>query len=35
MKSLAKGGYGKVLLCRKKNTNDTFAVKVLDIELIK
>lgn len=35
MKSLAKGGYGKVLLCRKKNTNDMFAVKVLDIELIK
>ena len=35
MKSLAKGGYGKVLLCRKKNTNDMFAIKVLDIEQIK
>lgn len=35
MKSLAKGGYGKVLLCRKKNTNDVFAIKVLDIAQIK
>ena len=30
MKTVSKGAYGKVILARKKNTDDFFAVKVLD-----
>ena len=32
IKSLASGAYGKVILSRKKNTKDMFAIKVLEIE---
>jgi len=35
LKTLASGGYGKVILSRKKNTNDLFAIKVLEIEMMK
>lgn len=31
MKTLAAGAFGKVLLSRKKNTKDYFAIKVLEI----
>ena len=31
IKSLASGAYGKVILSRKKNTKDMFAIKVLEI----
>jgi len=31
IKTLASGAYGKVLLSRKKNTKDMFAIKVLDM----
>lgn len=30
IKTLSKGAYGKVILARKKNTKDLFAIKVLD-----
>ena len=30
MKTISSGAYGKVILARKKNTKDIFAVKVLD-----
>lgn len=30
LKTLNKGAYGKVILARKKNTDDYFAIKVLD-----
>lgn len=32
IKTLSKGAYGKVILARKKNTRDLFAIKVLDKE---
>jgi len=32
LKTISKGAYGKVILARKKNTQDLFAVKVLDKE---
>ena len=32
IKSLASGAFGKVILSRKKNTKDMFAIKVLEIE---
>lgn len=32
LKTISKGAYGKVILARKKNTSDLFAVKVLDKE---
>lgn len=32
LKTVASGAYGKVILARKKNTSDLFAVKVLDKE---
>ena len=35
IKSLASGGYGKVILSKKKNTKDFFAVKVLEKEKMK
>jgi len=35
LKSLASGAFGKVILSRKKNTKDMFAIKVLDIEKMK
>ena len=35
LKSLASGAFGKVILSRKKNTNDMFAIKVLEIEKMK
>lgn len=35
IKSLAAGAYGRVILSRKKNTKDLFAIKVLDIEKMK
>jgi serine/threonine protein kinase len=31
IKSLASGAFGKVILSRKKNTKDMFAIKVLEI----
>lgn len=30
IKTLSKGAYGKVILARKKNTKDLFAIKVLE-----
>ena len=30
LKSVSSGAYGKVILARKKNTDDYFAIKVLD-----
>ena len=30
LKAVSSGAYGKVILARKKNTNDFFAIKVLD-----
>ena len=30
VKALSSGAYGKVILARKKNTDDFFAIKVLD-----
>ena len=30
LKTISKGAYGKVILARKKNTKDVFAVKVLE-----
>lgn len=30
MKAISKGAYGKVILARKKNTKDIFAIKVLE-----
>ena len=30
LKTLSKGAYGKVILARKKNTSDLFAIKVLE-----
>jgi len=30
IKALSSGAYGKVILARKKNTDDFFAIKVLD-----
>jgi len=30
MKTLSSGAYGKVILARKKNTKDIFAIKVLE-----
>jgi hypothetical protein len=35
LKSLASGAFGKVILSRMKNTNDMFAIKVLEIEKMK
>ena len=35
IKSLAAGAYGKVILSKKKNTNDMFAIKVLEIDKMK
>jgi hypothetical protein len=35
MKTISKGAYGKVILARKKNTKDIFAVKVLEKEKMK
>lgn len=35
IKSLASGAYGKVILSRKKNTKDMFAIKVLEIAKMK
>jgi hypothetical protein len=35
IKSLASGAFGKVILSRKKNTKDIFAIKVLEIEKMK
>jgi serine/threonine protein kinase len=35
LKSLASGAYGNVILSRKKNTKDMFAIKVLDIQKMK
>lgn len=35
IKSLASGAYGKVILAKKKYTNDMFAIKVLEIEKMK
>ena len=35
IKSLASGAYGKVILSRKKNTKDMFAIKVLNIDKMK
>lgn len=35
LKSLSSGAYGKVILARKKDTNDYFAIKVLDKEKMK
>jgi serine/threonine protein kinase len=35
LKSLSSGAYGKVILARKKNTEDYFAIKVLDKEKMK
>ena len=32
LKTISKGAYGKVILARKKNTSDLFALKVLDKE---
>ena len=32
LKTISKGAYGKVILARKKNTADLFALKVLDKE---
>ena len=32
IKTLSKGAYGKVILSRKKNTKDIFAIKVLEKE---
>lgn len=32
IKTISKGAYGKVILARKKNTKDLFAIKVLDKE---
>lgn len=32
LKTLSSGAYGKVILARKKNTNDIFAIKVLEKE---
>lgn len=32
LKTVSKGAYGKVILARKKNTQDLFAIKVLDKE---
>ena len=32
LKTISKGAYGKVILARKKNTSDLFAIKVLDKE---
>lgn len=34
MKTLSSGAYGKVILARKKLTNDLFAIKVLDKEMM-
>jgi serine/threonine protein kinase len=30
LKAISKGAYGKVILARKKNTKDIFAIKVLE-----
>ena len=30
LKTISSGAYGKVVLARKKKTNDIFAIKVLD-----
>lgn len=30
LQSISSGAYGKVVIARKKNTNDIFAIKVLD-----
>lgn len=35
IKSLASGAYGKVILAKKKNTKDVFAIKVLEIAKMK
>lgn len=35
IKSLASGAFGKVILSRKKNTKEFFAIKVLDIQKMK
>lgn len=35
IKSLASGAYGRVILSRKKNTKDLFAIKVLNIEKMR
>jgi len=32
LKTISKGAYGKVILARKKNTSDHFAIKVLEKE---
>jgi serine/threonine protein kinase len=32
---VSKGAYGKVILARKKNTEDYFAIKVLDKQKMK
>ena len=34
LKTISSGAYGKVVLARKKKTNDTFAIKVLDKEVM-
>lgn len=35
IKSLASGAFGKVILSKKKNTKDLFAIKVLDKQKMK
>ena len=36
LRTLSSGAYGRVILARKKDTNDIFAIKVLDkAEMIK
>jgi microtubule-associated serine/threonine kinase len=35
IKSLASGAYGKVILSRKKNTKDMFAIKVLEMDKMR
>lgn len=35
LKTISKGAYGKVILARKKNTKDIFAVKVLEKDKMK
>ena len=34
LKTISSGAYGKVVLARKKKTNDIFAIKVLDKEVM-
>jgi len=34
LKTISSGAYGKVVLARKKKTNDIFAIKVLDKQVM-